>query len=74
MIHQPSIGMLQGTAADLEIQSRQITKTKNISAEILSKNCNKTPEQILKDFDRDYWMNAQESIEYGIVDKMYKMK
>ena len=74
MIHQPSIGMLQGTAADLEIQSRQITKTKNISAEILSKNCNKTPEQILKDFDRDYWMNAQESIEYGIVDKMYEMK
>lgn len=74
MIHQPSIGMLQGTAADLEIQSKQIIKTKNISADILSKNCDKTTEQILKDFDRDYWMNAEESVEYGIVDKIYEMK
>jgi ATP-dependent Clp protease protease subunit len=74
MIHQPSIGLLQGTATDLEIQAKQITKTKEISAEILSKNCNQTKQQILKDFDRDYWMNAKESIEYGIVDKIYEMK
>ena len=74
MIHQPSIGLLQGTAVDIEIQSKQIIKTKEISALILAKNCNKTIEEIYKDFDRDYWMDAKESIEYGIVDKVYKLK
>jgi ATP-dependent Clp protease, protease subunit len=67
MIHQPSGGG-QGTSADLEIMAAQIAKTKRISAEILAKNCGQTVERILEDFDRDYWMNAQESIAYGIVD------
>jgi len=74
MIHQPSIGLMQGSATDLEIQAKQILKTKNTSAEILAKNCGQSLEQIFKDFDRDYWMNAQESIEYGIVDKAFEMK
>lgn len=73
MIHQPSIGYLQGRASDLEIHAKQILKTKTLSAEILAKNCNQPLEQILKDFERDYWMNAQESVEYGIVDGVYKM-
>jgi ATP-dependent Clp protease, protease subunit len=75
MIHQPSIGgMFQGTAADLAIQAKQIAKTKDIAAQILAKNCSQTVEQILKDFDRDYWMNANESIKYGIVDGIYSFK
>jgi ATP-dependent Clp protease, protease subunit len=74
MIHQPSMGSLQGTAVDIEIQSKQILKTKEISAVILANNCKKTTEEIYKDFDRDYWMDAKESIEYGIVDKLYKIK
>jgi ATP-dependent Clp protease, protease subunit len=75
MIHQPSIGgMYQGTAADLAIQAKQIAKTKDISAQILAKNCGQTAEQVLKDFDRDYWMNAAESIKYGIVDGIYSFK
>lgn len=74
MIHQPSIGMMQGSAADLQIQARQIAKTKEISAGILAKNCNQSAERILKDFDRDHWMDARESIEYGIVDKVFSMK
>lgn len=74
MIHQPSIGQLQGTSVDLEIQTRQIIKTKKIAAEILAQNCGQTLEQIYKDFDRDYWMDVKESIEYGIVDKMYEVK
>jgi ATP-dependent Clp protease protease subunit len=74
MIHQPSIGQLQATATDLEIQSRQIMKTKETAANILADNCEKTIEEIYKDFDRDYWMDAKESIEYGIVDRLYKMK
>jgi ATP-dependent Clp protease, protease subunit len=73
MIHQPSIGGLEGTAADIEIQTKQIIKTKKFAADLLSKNCNQPLEQILKDFDRDYWMNAKESIEYGIVDKIFKL-
>jgi ATP-dependent Clp protease protease subunit len=73
MIHQPSIGYLQGRASDIEIHARQILKTKTLSAEILAKNCNQPLEQILKDFERDYWMNAQESVDYGIVDGIYKM-
>jgi len=75
MIHQPSIGgMYQGTAADLAIQAKQIAKTKDIAAQILAKNCSQTVEQILKDFDRDYWMNASESVKYGIVDGIYSFK
>jgi len=69
MIHQPSIGgYFQATSADIEIQAIQIEKTKLISAQILAKNCGKTVEQVLKDFDRDYWMDAKEAIDYGIVD------
>jgi len=74
MIHQPSIGFLEGSASDLEIHAKQIIKTKDLAAEILSKNCNQPLKQILKDFERDYWMNAKESVEYGIVDKIYEMK
>lgn len=73
MIHQPSIGYLQGRASDIEIHAKQILKTKTLSAEILAKNCNQPLQQILKDFERDYWMNAKESVEYGIVDGIFKM-
>jgi ATP-dependent Clp protease, protease subunit len=69
MIHQPSLGgYIQGVSADLEIHAEQIRKTKESSAKILADNCGKTVEQIMKDFDRDHWMNAQEAIAYGIVD------
>lgn len=74
MIHQPSIGYLQGTASDLEIHARQIVKTKELSAKILAENCSQPLEQVLKDFERDHWMNAAESVEYGIVDGIYQMK
>lgn len=68
MIHQPSIGGAQGTSADLEILANQIAKTKDLGAQILSKNCNQPLEKVMRDFDRDYWMNAQEAVDYGIVD------
>lgn len=67
MIHQPSGGG-QGVSADLEIMAIQMQKVKDLGAEILAKNCGKTKAQILKDFDRDYWMDAKESLAYGIVD------
>src|SRR5882757_3567414 len=66
MIHQPSLGgYYQATSADIEIQANQIRKTKEIGAKILSENCGKTVEQVMKDFDRDYWMNAEEAVKYG---------
>ncbi len=67
MIHQPSGGG-QGTSADLEIMADQIRKTKLMGADILAKNCGQTVEKVMKDFDRDYWMDANESVQYGIVD------
>lgn len=67
MIHQPSGGG-RGTSADLEIMAVQVQKTKLLGAKILADNCGQTVDKVLKDFDRDYWMNAEESIAYGIVD------
>ena len=69
MIHQPSIGgYFQATSADIEIHAKQMQRTKEISAQILAKNTGKSFERIMKDFDRDYWMDAKEAVEYGIVD------
>jgi len=71
MIHQPSLGgYIQGVSKDLEIQAEQTRRVKEIGAKILAENCGKTVEQIMKDFDRDYWMDAKEAIKYGIVDKL----
>jgi len=71
MIHQPSLGgYMQGVSADLEIQAEQTKRAKDIGAKILADNCGKKIEQIYRDFDRDYWMEAKKAIEYGIVDKI----
>lgn len=73
MIHQPSLGgYFQATSADIEIQANQIKKTKELGANILAKNCGKSFEQIMADFDRDYWMDADEAVAYGIVDGILK--
>ena len=69
MIHQPSGGG-QGTSADLEIMAIQILKAKQLGAKILADNCGQSYEKVMEDFDRDYWMDAKESITYGIVDKI----
>lgn len=71
MIHQPGLGgYIQGVSADLEIQAKQTRRIKEIGARILAENCGKKIDQIMKDFDRDYWMDAAESVEYGIVDQI----
>ena len=57
---------------DLEITARQTRRVKDISARILAENCGKKFEQVMKDFDRDYWMDAKEAIEYGIVDHVFE--
>lgn len=72
MIHQPSIGGhgMYGQSSDIQIQAKQILKTKELGARILADNCGKSLDQVMTDFDRDYWMNAAESKEYGIVDNI----
>lgn len=71
MIHQPSLGgHIQGVSVDLEITAKQTRRVKEISARILAENCGKKFDQVMKDFDRDYWMDAKESVEYGIVDQV----
>lgn len=67
MIHQPS-GGARGQASNIEIQAKEIIKTRELSAKLLAENCGQDFEKVMKDFDRDYWMNAEESIAYGIVD------
>jgi ATP-dependent Clp protease protease subunit len=71
MIHQPSIGgYFQAASADIEIHAKQMQRTKEISAQILANNTGKSLERIMKDFDRDYWMDAKEAVDYGIVDSI----
>jgi ATP-dependent Clp protease protease subunit len=73
MIHQPSLGgYMQGVSIDLEITAKQTRRVKDISARILAENCGKKFDQVMKDFDRDYWMDAKEAIEYGIVDHIFE--
>lgn len=67
MIHQPS-GGARGQASNIEIQAREILKTRELGARILAENCGQPIDKIMKDINRDYWMDANESIAYGIVD------
>ena len=67
MIHQPS-GGARGQASDIEITAKEIILTKELSAQILADNCGQTFDKIMKDFNRDHWMGAKESVDYGIVD------
>lgn len=73
MIHQPLIsGQIYGQASDIQIHAEQIKKTKEMGAKILSENCNQPFDKVLKDLERDYWMDADESMKYGIVDGIKK--
>jgi ATP-dependent Clp protease protease subunit len=71
MIHQPS-GGARGPASDIQITAQEIILTKELSAKILADNCGQTFEKVMKDFNRDHWMGADESVAYGIVDKVIK--
>ncbi len=69
MIHQPSLGgHIQGVSADMEIHAEQILRTKQMGAKILAENTGQPYEKVMRDFERDYWMEAEKAIEYGIVD------
>lgn len=67
MIHQPW-GGTQGQASDIHIQAKEILRTRDQLNSILSAHCGKPVEQVARDSDRDYFMSAEEAMQYGIVD------
>lgn len=71
MIHQPSIGGLQGQTSDIEIVTKELIKSRTTLYEILAKHTNKPVEQIYKDSDRDYYLTAEEAKEYHLIDNVY---
>ena len=69
MIHQP-LGGAQGQATDIEIQAKEILRLKEVLNGILAKNCGQKLQKITKDTERDFFMSAKESAQYGLIDKV----
>lgn len=67
MIHQP-IGGIGGTSADIHLQAKEIIELKRMTAEILAKHTGRSLEQVVKDSERDFYMNPQEAVKYGLID------
>lgn len=69
MIHQPSGGS-RGMASDIEIQAQEILKLKSLLNGVLAERTGRTLTELTRDTDRDNYMNPQEALEYGIIDKI----
>ena len=69
LIHQPA-GGFGGTASDVEIHAREIVKTRERINAIIAERTGQPLERVERDTDRDYWMSAEESVEYGLVGKI----
>jgi ATP-dependent Clp protease protease subunit len=71
LLHQPQIiGVLEGTATDLDIEAQEILRLRSRLYDILAKNTGQDPEKIEKDCDRNLWMSAEEAIKYGLADRI----
>ena len=73
MIHQPS-GGAQGQATEIQITAEWILRTKKNLAKILAENCNQPFEKVMADTERDYWMSAEQALEYGLVDHIFQKR
>jgi ATP-dependent Clp protease, protease subunit len=69
MIHQVSAGF-EGTTADINVQAAEINRYMNLIVDILASHSGKDAEKLRKDMDRDHFLSAEESVEYGLVDKV----
>lgn len=69
LLHEPR-GGVGGQASDVEIQAREIIKMRERLNNIFAEACDKSIEQIKKDTERDYWMTAQDAVDYGLVGKI----
>lgn len=74
MIHQPLIGGLAGQATDIEIHARELLKTKEKMARMLSENTGQPFDRVAEDTERDYYMSAEEAKAYGVVDSVLERK
>lgn len=68
MIHQVSAGIPRLPGTDIEIQAREILRSKAVMAEILSRHTGKPLDQVVQDTERDYYLSARDAVEYGLVD------
>jgi ATP-dependent Clp protease protease subunit len=73
MIHQPST-MGRGTASDLDITAREILKMRDRYNRIIAEATGRTPEQVLEDARRDFWLEAGAALEYGLVSKIIEKR
>ncbi|ATZ10879.1 ATP-dependent Clp endopeptidase proteolytic subunit ClpP [Erwinia amylovora] len=73
MIHQP-LGGFQGQASDIDIHAREIIKTKQMMNELMAKHTGQTIENIERDTNRDRFLSASESVEYGLVDSVLSQR
>ena len=73
MIHQP-LGGAQGQATDIEIQAREIMKVKKTIHNILVEHTGQPLEKIREDTERDYFMDAEQAMEYGVIDRVIKSR
>jgi ATP-dependent Clp protease protease subunit len=69
LIHQTSAGF-QGTAADIEVQAREIIRMNARLQEMMAHDTGQSVERIAADINRDYWMSAQEALQYGVIDSI----
>jgi ATP-dependent Clp protease, protease subunit len=71
-MHQP-LGGAQGQATDIEIQAKQILRLKSLLLNIMSKHTGQPPEVIERDSDRDYYLEAKQAVDYGLVDQVLEI-
>lgn len=69
LLHQV-FGGAQGQAADVKIQTAELLRMRDLLTRILSEHTGKSPKQITKDTDRDYFMTAEQAVEYGLIDRI----
>ena len=75
LIHQPTMGGLSGQATDIDIHAREILRIRASLNELMVKHTGQALEKVERDVERDFWMGAQQALEYGIVDEIiYKHK
>ena len=73
LIHQPSSGM-RGVATDIEIHAKEIEKTRAAIDKIIAEQTGKSPEQVAKDTERDYWLSAEEAVSYGLISRIVRVR
>ena len=69
MLHQPLSGT-QGQASDIEIHARETLRIQDRLRQIISDHTGQSYDRVAKDSDRDFWLNAEQAVEYGLVDEV----